>query len=174
MTAHGLRAVSATERKAEAQRDCEEHGQRRDEQRHGCPFEKQLHVGETETSLLCTADHTLRVVLRPLCKGGLPLAIDVPAAQNSPQLTSLGDAVERARRLLRDEGSLALLDGEDDPLPLARAEEPTLVAALDDVLRSTEPAWVFGRLVDADGTLMMVPLSVAIVQNGMTIIRRVA
>ncbi len=59
------------------------------------------------------------------------------------------------------EPELVLLDGFDDPLPVSRADEPAFAATLADLARDEDPAWVAGRLVDADGSLLLVPCAAA-------------
>jgi len=48
-----------------------------------------------------------------------------------------------------------LLDADGQPLPIAHADDPALDAALRKVADGRVPAWVAGRLTDADGVLLM-------------------
>lgn len=52
-------------------------------------------------------------------------------------------------------------DDEGAPLAFARADDPPAVEVLGQYVKLV-PLWVAGRLVDADGTLMMVPAVVAL------------
>ena len=63
---------------------------------------------------------------------------------------------------LDDDGdSVAMVDRDKLPLPLAQSADPSMVEALRAFLHERRPLWIAGRLVDAAGTLMMVPASVA-------------
>lgn len=57
---------------------------------------------------------------------------------------------------------LVLVDAFDDPLPVARAEEPALAATLAELAREGDPEWVAGRLIDADGSLLLIPCTACI------------
>ncbi len=67
----------------------------------------------------------------------------------------------------------ALLDSEGTPLPLARADDAGRSAALLAYLGDKSPEWVAGRLVDAEGTLLMIPLSVGLRVEDRVAIRRI-
>jgi hypothetical protein len=60
-----------------------------------------------------------------------------------------------------DNGETVCFDDEGLPLPFARADDPAGVEVLGRYA-ATGPRWVAGRLVDVEGTLMMLPCSVAI------------
>jgi len=59
-----------------------------------------------------------------------------------------------------------LLDEANKPLPIATAEDPTLVRYIKSIPDVKETAWFAGRLLDAQGTLMLRPLSVCIPTSG--------
>jgi hypothetical protein len=69
---------------------------------------------------------------------------------------------------------LVLLDTSEDALPLARAEEPSLAAALAMFVRDEDPAWVAGRLVDAEGSLLLVPCAAAITDGASRRVLRIS
>lgn len=54
-------------------------------------------------------------------------------------------------------GALVPVDSEDDPLPLARADDPAGVSVLERLARGHTPEWIAGRLMDAGGQLMLLP-----------------
>jgi hypothetical protein len=58
------------------------------------------------------------------------------------------------------------LDESGHPLPLAAARDPYAIRVLDALASNQRPEWIAGRLVDAQGTLMMRPLSMAVVIGG--------
>lgn len=64
-----------------------------------------------------------------------------------------------------DEGDPVAFDDEGAPLAFARADD---AAAVEVLARHTRlsPIWVAGRLVDADGALMMVPAVLALPEGG--------
>lgn len=69
---------------------------------------------------------------------------------------------------------LTLLDDDRDPLPIARAEDPSATAALAEMIgRLGAPAWVAGRLVDAKGVLLLFPISAAFAHDGTMVFRRI-
>ena len=59
------------------------------------------------------------------------------------------------------EPDFVLLDASDDPLPVAAAEEPAFAQAVRELASEEDPAWVAGRLVDADGALLLIPCATA-------------
>ena len=63
---------------------------------------------------------------------------------------------------VEEEGdTVALIDRDRLPLPLARSADPSMVEASSRFLKGRRPLWVAGRLTDAAGTLMLVPSTVA-------------
>jgi hypothetical protein len=73
----------------------------------------------------------------------------------------------------RAEG-LTIADGEGNPLPIARAEDPSASLALDGMIESLgPPTWIAGRLVDAKGVLLLFPISAAFAGDGGTVFRRI-
>ena len=61
---------------------------------------------------------------------------------------------------------LVLVDGAEDALPLSRADDPSPAAALAEFVRDDDPTWVSGRLVDADGTLLLTPCAAGVRRAG--------
>lgn len=59
-------------------------------------------------------------------------------------------------------------DDEGQALPFARADDPAAVELLRKVTPPTGPSWVAGRLVDAEGGLLMVPTGVAVGSGKLT------
>ena len=59
-------------------------------------------------------------------------------------------------------GAAVCFDEEDNALPLARLEDPAAVDVLCRRVPATGPHWIAGRLVDAQGTLMLVPCVAAL------------
>ncbi len=57
-------------------------------------------------------------------------------------------------------GTPTCYDDDDVPLAFARAEDPAVIDVLE-TLRAPRPRWVAGRLVDAKGSLLMIPCVVA-------------
>jgi hypothetical protein len=57
-------------------------------------------------------------------------------------------------------------DDENRPLPIAMADEPSLGRFFASVPKIKETSWIAGRLVDAQGTLMLRPLSICILSEG--------
>lgn len=68
---------------------------------------------------------------------------------------------------------LVPMDTEDRPLPLASAEDPAALRYVDALAEDADPAWIAGRLVDADGVLMLLPASLGVVREGQLRHRRV-
>ncbi len=71
-------------------------------------------------------------------------------------------------RVEREQG-LVPLDIASRPLPLATAEDPSSQGFLQARAELGQVAWLAGRLVDAHGTLMLRPLSVAVVKGEQTL-----
>lgn len=72
----------------------------------------------------------------------------------------------------KEEGA-APHDAEGLHLPIARADDPAGALALEQLLASQgDPSWIAGRLVDAGGTLMVVPCSAAFAHHDATAVRR--
>lgn len=59
-----------------------------------------------------------------------------------------------------------LLDDAGAPLPLTGDDDPSILTSFAELTRVSEPAWVAGRLLDREGTLMMRPLSLAVMREG--------
>jgi hypothetical protein len=57
-------------------------------------------------------------------------------------------------------------DDENRSLPIAMADDPSLGRFFSSVPKIQETAWIAGRLVDAQGTLMLKPLSICILSEG--------
>lgn len=68
---------------------------------------------------------------------------------------------------------LVPVDTEGRPLPLASAEDPAALRYVDAETQHADPAWIAGRLVDADGVLMLLPASLGFVEDGRLRHRRV-
>ncbi len=67
-----------------------------------------------------------------------------------------------------------LLDDQDTPLPLAVADDPSLSGSFAALTSGRTPRFVAGRLVDAAGSLMLVPLSFGVEEGGQTRFVRLA
>jgi hypothetical protein len=80
-------------------------------------------------------------------------------------------AVLAPKSLRRED--LALLDAEGLPLPLVRSAEGFTEALLRFV-GDDEPDWVAGRLIDAAGTLLLVPTGVGVDRGVQSEVLRIA
>jgi len=69
-------------------------------------------------------------------------------------------AVVVPKKLKARRGAPVLYDDEDVPLACGRADDPAAAAVLDR-LSAPLPRWIAGRLVDAKGSLLLVPCAVA-------------
>ncbi|MEM9189488.1 MAG: hypothetical protein AAGF12_09950 [Myxococcota bacterium] len=76
-------------------------------------------------------------------------------------------------KITREEG-VCLHDADDTPLPIARSHDPSYEATLDRFTRGGETMFVAGRLIDARGTLMLVPTSVGVRRGGEHHVLRIA
>ncbi len=63
--------------------------------------------------------------------------------------------------VLATDDALALVDAQEHPLPIARSADPSVADAMLEFLAGERPAWAAGRLIDAQGALMFVPVTVA-------------
>jgi hypothetical protein len=52
-----------------------------------------------------------------------------------------------------------LVDAHGEPIPIATGEDQGVRAALDIAMRTAEPEWLVGRLIDTNGAIRMVPCS---------------
>lgn len=95
------------------------------------------------------------------------------ALKASPGLAEPFAIVGPAHCDVDEDGRVVLLDVDGLPLPLARADDPTGALVLDALADGGDVEWVAGRLVHADGTLMVVPASVATREAGRTLVRRI-
>ncbi|MBN1655755.1 MAG: hypothetical protein JXA30_18465 [Deltaproteobacteria bacterium] len=59
-----------------------------------------------------------------------------------------------------------LIDETDRPLPIATADDPSLIRFVESIPNIKRAALVAGRLVDAQGTLMLRPLSICQLKDG--------
>jgi hypothetical protein len=81
-------------------------------------------------------------------------------------------AVFAPARVVR-EPAPALLDADEVPLPLARADDAGRSLALLAAIGEDTPEWVAGRLVDAGDTLLMIPLAIGLRRDQDLVIRRI-
>jgi hypothetical protein len=71
------------------------------------------------------------------------------------------------------EDGLLPYDNEDVPLPIAHADDPGGAAALEALGQQTKVEWLAGRLIDAEGRLMLLPCAAATQQEGTWTLHRV-
>jgi hypothetical protein len=86
------------------------------------------------------------------------------AVTNFPGLTEPFVVVAPAQ-VARDPHPVPV-DESGHPLPLAAARDPYALKVLDALTANQRPEWIAGRLVDAQGTLMMRPLSFGVTHTG--------
>jgi len=94
----------------------------------------------------------------------LLLAQDYRAALKAFPALAEPFAIVRPAECRREEG-LVLLDASGHPLSLARARDPGAAETLEGMSAEGPPRWVAGRLVDAEGALLLAPFGAAWGEN---------